>query len=76
MAKVKPPETLAEILKRLRTSAGLSQGQLATRMCCHLSAITRLEQGITTDPQWSTIQLLAGALEVSADEFRSVCPRA
>ena len=56
------------ILKRLRESAGLSQGALAEKAGMNLWGIAKLEQELR-DPKWSTVMALAQALDVSVVEF-------
>jgi transcriptional regulator with XRE-family HTH domain len=60
----------AETLKALRASAGLTQEGLARKANLTTSAITKLEQASVTDPNWTTVQLLADALGVSTEKLR------
>ena len=55
-------------LKALRTAAGLTQEQLATRVGMKVGNIGRLESG-GREPAWETVIRLAKALKVSTDEF-------
>lgn len=69
-AKPAWPPTLGDRLRDLRTAAGLSQGALATKSGLLLGRVTHIEQGISTNPNWSTMLALAVALECSLDKFR------
>lgn len=59
----------AEVLKRLREAAGLSQAQLAERSGVAVSYLRELEQG-RRQPGWEKVQALAKALELPTDAFR------
>jgi transcriptional regulator with XRE-family HTH domain len=53
-------QPLDTLVRRLRTSAGLSQRGLARRAATSQPAIARYERGIAT-PSWQTLQRLAAA---------------
>ncbi len=57
---------LVNNIKRLRKDKGLSQAQLAEKVGCHLSHITRIETGKYV-PGLETIAKIADILEVSID---------
>ncbi|MEY9877228.1 transcriptional regulator with XRE-family HTH domain [Streptacidiphilus sp. MAP12-33] len=54
-------------LKSLRTQAGLTQEELATRSGVSVSTIRRLENGRLKDHQMATVRLLAATLGVSPE---------
>jgi transcriptional regulator with XRE-family HTH domain len=58
----------AERLKTLREGKGLSQYALAKLTGLSKQAVSRLEQG-DREPSWSTVQLLAVALDVDCRAF-------
>ena len=60
---------LSDRLRELRHAAGLSQEQLARRANVTTGVVHKLEQGRVDDPQWSTIQKLAKALNASLDDL-------
>jgi transcriptional regulator with XRE-family HTH domain len=62
---VEPREQFAANLRRLRTTAELSQEELSARSGLHATEISRLERGVR-DPRLSTIVRLARALRVDA----------
>lgn len=57
-----------DLLRKLRTEAGMTQEQLATKADIPLSTIRNQEQGHRL-PSWPTIVKLARALGVSTDVF-------
>ncbi len=57
--------TFADLLRHLRTSASLSQEELAERAGLSLRGISDLERGVRRTPHLSTVRLLADALELS-----------
>ncbi len=59
------PASFAELLKRLRTDAGLTQEALAERARVSPRAVSDLERGINKTPRRDTRQLLADALKLS-----------
>jgi transcriptional regulator with XRE-family HTH domain len=54
-------QALGEAVRRLRTSAGLSQEQLADRMATDLTQIGGIERGVR-NPSYTTLVRLADAL--------------
>ena len=57
-----PPVTFASLLRNLRTSARLTQEELAEAAGLSPRSISDLERGIAATPQRETIRLLADAL--------------
>lgn len=64
------PEQLGPLLRRLRTQSGLTQEQLAERSGVSVRTIRRLETGKSTDHRLGTVNLLADALGIGADDRR------
>ncbi len=62
------PSTLGEGLRRYRVAAGLTQEELAERAGISARAVSDLERGIIQTPRKDTLQLLADALGLPADE--------
>jgi len=58
-----------EPLRRLRTRAGLSQQDLATRAGISVRTLRSLEQGTVGRPHAASVSRLAAALDVSVDEL-------
>ena len=58
----------ALLLRRLRTSAGLTQEELAESAGLSARTISDLERGISVTARASTARLLASALELSRSE--------
>lgn len=56
------------VFKRYRAAAGLSQAQLAERSGVSIRAISDLERGLHRTPHADTLDRLAGALALSADQ--------
>jgi transcriptional regulator with XRE-family HTH domain len=56
------------LLKRYRLAAGLSQEALAARARLSARTISDLERGIHSVPHTDTLDLLSGALSLSAQE--------
>ncbi len=52
--------TPAELLRRARTTAGLTQRELARRARTAQSVVARIEQGLTS-PSWDTLSRLLAA---------------
>lgn len=67
MAVEKQP-SFAQLLKRCRADAGLTQEELAERAGLSARAISDLERGINRTPFTSTMERLAQALELPAPE--------
>ncbi|MFN8540851.1 MAG: helix-turn-helix domain-containing protein [Thermomicrobiales bacterium] len=62
------PPSFADLLRRYRTAAGLTQEELAERATLSARAISDLERGLSTRPQRETIRLLTAALGLDAEE--------
>ena len=67
MASAQPP-TFAQLLKRHRIALGLTQEQLAERAGVSARSISDMERGLRHVPYRDTINRLAQALQLSADE--------
>jgi predicted ATPase/class 3 adenylate cyclase len=63
-----PTPTFATLLRRARRAAGLSQEVLAERAGISVDAISALERGLSRAPHQDTLELLAEALQLSAEE--------
>ena len=59
-------------LRRLRSTAGLSQEELAERSGVSRNGISDLERGLSQTPRFETVRLLADGLGIDEDE-RAVC---
>jgi predicted ATPase/DNA-binding XRE family transcriptional regulator len=70
-----PPRSFGELLRRYRIAAGLTQEALAERAQMSLAAIGKLERGARQKPYRATIELLAEALSLPAED-RLVLERA
>jgi transcriptional regulator with XRE-family HTH domain len=69
-------QALGEAIRRLRTTAGLTQEQLADRMATDLTQIGGIERGVR-NPSYTTLVRLAaalgtpvGAITTLADDLR------
>jgi tetratricopeptide (TPR) repeat protein/transcriptional regulator with XRE-family HTH domain len=60
--------TFADLLRRHRMAAGLTQEELAARAQLSLDAISTLERGLRRRPRKDTVVLLADALSLEGDE--------
>lgn len=60
---------IANVLRRLREAAEMTQQQLAVAAGLSVSAVSQIEQGTNTDPRMSTLKALARALGVTVDEL-------
>src|SRR5262249_7516607 len=58
----------AELLKRHRLAAGLTQDELAEQAQISVRAISDLERGVSRAPHKDTLRLLADALRLSEDD--------
>ena len=63
-----PPTTFANLLRRYRQAAGLTQEELAERARLSVQAIGALERGDRRAPRKETIDLLAEALSLTEPE--------
>lgn len=73
-----PSLPFAALLRRYRLAAGLSQEELAERAHLSVQAIGALERGIRRAPYRATVDLLAGALGLTAEQreqFRAAVSR-
>ena len=61
-------QSFANLLRRHRTEAMLSQAKLAERARLHRDAVARLERGERRRPHLYTVQSLADALELDAEQ--------
>jgi predicted ATPase/DNA-binding XRE family transcriptional regulator len=61
-------QSFAELLRRARREASLTQEELAARAGISTRAVSDLERAISRKPQLETLRLLADALGLSADE--------
>lgn len=52
-------------LRELRESKGLTQVELAAAAGCEQTTISQLELGKVGDPRYSTVEALAGVLDVT-----------
>lgn len=65
-------QPFAELLRRHRHAAGLTQEELAERACLSVRAVSDLERGVRRAPRRETIQLLAdglGLADAARDAF-------
>lgn len=69
MGSDQSPKTLAELLTRLRSEAGLSMYELAKRTGVNRSILMRIEDGTTTRPFTETVNALARGLGVEPELF-------
>jgi transcriptional regulator with XRE-family HTH domain len=63
------------LLKRLREERGVSQEQLALEARITVSALSRIERGLTS-PRWRTINKIIVALDVSLADLAADLERA
>jgi len=62
------PPSFADLLRRYRRAAGLTQEELAEAATMSAPAISNVERGVNRRPQRETVRLLAEALGLTADE--------
>jgi tetratricopeptide (TPR) repeat protein/transcriptional regulator with XRE-family HTH domain len=60
-----PPVWFADVLRKLRAEAGLTQEELAAAAGLSSRAISYLERGVVTAPRKDTVRLLADALQLA-----------
>jgi transcriptional regulator with XRE-family HTH domain len=65
---VSAPRAFAAVLGELRRAAGLTQLELAERAHIGVRTLRDLETGRALRPQRSTVDLLAGALDLGGEE--------
>jgi transcriptional regulator with XRE-family HTH domain len=61
---IAPDQTLASELRRLRAERGLTQEALAFRSNVTVSALARIERGLS-NPTWTTLVRIANALDIT-----------
>jgi predicted ATPase/DNA-binding XRE family transcriptional regulator len=61
-------DSFGDLLRRARRAASLSQEELAERAGLSARAISALERGVNRVPRRDTLEMLAGALDLPADE--------
>ncbi len=66
-------ESLAEYLRRVRTSLKLSQGEMARKAGIHIQSLGKIELGKTTRLSRKTKSGLARVLGISEDYLDAVC---
>src|SRR5215218_950980 len=64
--------TFADLLRQLRTSAALSQEELAERAGVSLRGLSDLERGVRRAPHLSTVRLIADALGLGPEERQAL----
>ena len=65
---MRPQTGFATRLRALRTGAGLTQAELASRAGMHLQSLVKLERA-EREPAWASVIALAKALGVSCEQF-------
>lgn len=65
-------DRLGILVRRLRTQAGLTQEQMAERSGVSVRTIRRLETGKAADHRLGTVNLLADALDLGAEDRRQL----
>jgi predicted ATPase/DNA-binding XRE family transcriptional regulator len=63
--------TVGDLVRRARRAANLSQEELAARAGLSARGISDLERGVIRTPHKNTLELLAEALDLSADDRRA-----
>ncbi|MGI8914752.1 MAG: alpha/beta fold hydrolase [Chloroflexota bacterium] len=66
-----PTAAFAELLRRHRLAAGLTQEELAARAHISVRAISDLERGVKRAPQWATVDLLIRAFALAPADMAS-----
>ncbi len=61
-------EALAHTLRRLRGERGQSQEDIAHSAGITVAALARIERG-QTNPRWTTVRRILGALEITLTEL-------
>src|SRR5690348_17023531 len=61
--------SFADLLRRARRTAGLTQEELAERAGLSARAITAIERGISRAPHKTTVELLCAALELAPEQY-------
>ncbi|HEU0114833.1 MAG TPA: AAA family ATPase, partial [Thermomicrobiales bacterium] len=70
------PPTFAQLLRRYRLAAALSQEALAERSGLSARGLSDLERGARLVPRAETIRMLAGALDLSAGDMAALAAAA
>jgi transcriptional regulator with XRE-family HTH domain len=63
------PAHLAQLVRQLRTAAGLTQFELERRSGVNRSTLMRIERGTVSHPDVPTLNALARVLNVDAEVF-------
>jgi transcriptional regulator with XRE-family HTH domain len=63
-----PTSDFGVLLRRIRTSVGLTQEELAERAALSVRGISDLERGVNKKPREDTVQRLVDSLPLSADQ--------
>jgi transcriptional regulator with XRE-family HTH domain len=63
-----PDQILARVLRQLRQESGITQEHVAHRAGITVAALARIERG-TTNPRWTTVRRIVGALDASLDDL-------
>lgn len=74
MSRSAPDVMLAAVLRGLRFERGMSQEALAFDANVTVSALSRLERGLS-DPLWGNVRAITGALGVSLGELEAALER-
>jgi len=61
-------QTLASVIRRMRTDLGVTQEGLAFRAEVTVATLSRIERGVT-NPAWTTVVKIAQALGVTPREL-------
>ncbi|KAB8329876.1 helix-turn-helix domain-containing protein [Scytonema tolypothrichoides VB-61278] len=68
----RPQESLADYIKRIRTSDGMTQFELAIAAGIHSRSVGKIERGLTTRLNRKTLLGLAGALGIPQEYLEAV----
>lgn len=66
-------ESLGDYVKRLRSSLGLTQRELADRAGIHLQSVGKIERGQTVKLNSRSKTALAAALQIPAEYLEAIC---
>jgi transcriptional regulator with XRE-family HTH domain len=75
VATMIPRMAIGDRIRDLRQAKGMTQEQLARAANLGLSHLARLEQGVITDPSWSTVRAVAQALGVAVTDLEDGKPK-
>jgi transcriptional regulator with XRE-family HTH domain len=70
-----PDQILARVLRQLRQDSGITQEDVAHEAGITVAALARIERG-TTNPRWTTVRRIIGALNASLDDLISAVENA